>query len=345
MTDQIFLDFQATTPLDERAMEAMLPWLRGPANPHSVENVSGRAAAEAVAEAQTQVAVSVGRKSDDVIFTPGATFACNLVLRSFALPGARIVVSAIEHPCVLETARWCESQGAQLDIIPVDDDGVVDLDSAYELVDGAELVSVMAANNEVGTMQPIGELASYCDAQGTVFHTDAAQALGRMDLTSLPENAILTLSSHKAYGPQGIGAICASPEMIAGLKPLVIGGGQQHGLHAGTLPTALCVGFGTAAKFAELERESDWRHARELSDLFLQRLRSHGVSFTVPDRGSEKPTPFRRPGSAAVAARLGAWRVTNEVATRFGTVSTISYGRRNTGTRCSAEMSACVVGN
>lgn len=262
-------------------MEAMLPWLRGPANPHSVESVSGRAAAEAVAEAQTQVATSVGRKPDDVIFTPGATFACNLVLRSFALTGARIVVSAIEHPCVLETARWCESQGAQLDIIPVDNEGVVDLDSAYELVDGAELVSVMAANNEVGTMQPIGELASYCEAQGTVFHTDAAQALGRMDLTSLPENAILTLSSHKAYGPQGIGAICASPEMIAGLKPLVIGGGQQHGLHAGTLPTALCVGFGTAAKLAELERESDWLHARELSDLFLQRLRSHGVSFTV----------------------------------------------------------------
>ena len=259
----------------------MLPWLRGPANPHSVENVSGRAAAEAVAEAQTQVAVSVGRKSDDVIFTPGATFACNLVLRSFALPGARIVVSTIEHPCVLETARWCESQGAQLDIIPVNDDGVVDLDKAYELAEGAGLVSVMAVNNEVGTMQPISELAAYCEAQGTVFHSDAAQALGRTDLTELPENAILTLSSHKAYGPQGIGAICASPETIISLKPLVVGGGQQGGLHPGTLPTALCVGFGAAARFAHLEREADWRHARELSDLFVERLESHGVSFSV----------------------------------------------------------------
>ncbi|MEE4207829.1 MAG: aminotransferase class V-fold PLP-dependent enzyme, partial [Parvularcula sp.] len=223
MTKQIFLDFQATTPLDERVMEAMLPWLRRPANPHSVENVFGRAAAEAVTEAQMQVALSVGRQAEDVIFTPGATFACNLVLRSFALPGARIVVSAIEHPCVLETARWCESQGAQLDIIPVNDDGFIDLDSAYELTDGAGLVSVMAVNNEVGTMQPIGELAAYCEAQGTIFHTDAAQALGRMDLAKLPENAIVTLSSHKAYGPQGIGAICASPEIITGLKPLVIG--------------------------------------------------------------------------------------------------------------------------
>ena len=281
VTEQIFLDFQATTPLDERVMEAMLPWLRRPANPHSVENVSGRAAAAAVAEAQTQVAVSIGRKADDVIFTPGATFACNLVLRSLAQPGEKIVVSAIEHPCVLKTARWCESQGAQLDIIPVDDDGIIELDSAYELADGAGLVSVMAVNNEVGTMQPIGELAAYCDAQGTVFHTDAAQALGRMDLASLPENAIITLSSHKAYGPQGIGAICALTEMIANLKPLVIGGGQQHGLHAGTLPTALCVGFGTAANFADRERESDWRHARELSDQFLERLQSHGVSFTI----------------------------------------------------------------
>lgn len=281
MTDPIFLDFQATTPLDERVMEAMLPWLRRPANPHSVQNTPGRAAAEAVAEAQAQVALSVGRRAEDVIFTSGATFACNLVLRSFAKPNARIVVSAIEHPCVLETVRWCENQGAQLDIIPVNDDGVVDLDQACELADGADLVSLMAINNEVGTMQPISELAAYCEGQGTIFHSDAAQALGRMDLAELPENVILTLSSHKAYGPQGVGAICASPETITSLKPLVIGGGQQGGLHAGTLPTALCVGFGAAATFAHLEREADWLHARELSDLFVERLESRGVSFSV----------------------------------------------------------------
>ena len=271
-------------------MEAMLPWLRGPANPHSVQNVPGRAAAEAVADAQTQVALSVGRRAEDVIFTPGATFACNLVLRSFALPSARIVVSAIEHPCVLETARWCETQGAQLDIIPVNDDGVVDLDKAYELADGAALVSIMAVNNEVGTMQPISELAAYCEVQGTIFHSDAAQALGRTNLAELPENAILTLSAHKAYGPQGIGAICASPKTITSLKPLVTGGGQQDGMHAGTLPTALCIGFGAAAKLADLERETDWLHTRKLSGQFLERLQSHDISFTV-NGGAEDRIP------------------------------------------------------
>ena len=133
VTLHIFLDYQATTPLDERVMEAMLPWLRAPANPHSAQHIAGLAAAEAVANARMQVSRAVGRRAEDVIFTPGATFACNLVLRSFATPGERIVVSAIEHPCVLETAHWCESQGAQLDIIPVNEEGLIDLDATYEL--------------------------------------------------------------------------------------------------------------------------------------------------------------------------------------------------------------------
>lgn len=279
MSAPIFLDFQATTPLDPQVLEVMLPWLSAPANSHSMQHGFGRAAGQAVSDARDLVAAATGTDHDGVLLTPGATFACNMVLRSFAGPGSRIVVSAIEHPCVAETAQWCEARGACVQIIPVGVEGVIDLDAAYEMVEGASLVSVMAVNNEVGTVQPIRELAEFCEAEGVAFHTDATQALGRIPLDGLPNRSIVTLSSHKAYGPPGIGAIVTTSEVLAGLKPLVIGGGQQDGLHAGTVPTALVVGFGEAARLAVDRREADWAHCADLSERFLSRLASNEVSF------------------------------------------------------------------
>lgn len=279
MNAPIYLDYQATTPLDSRVLEAVLPWLRTPANPHSLQHATGLSASQAVEDAGARLALATGTESDGILFTPGATFACNLVMRSFCGPGTRIVVSAIEHPCVLETARWCEALGASLDIIPVSDDGLIDLDAAFEFIAGASFVSVMAVNNEVGTIQPIREVAEFCEAHGAVFHTDAAQALGRIPIAHFGTQTIVTVSSHKVYGPPGIGAVCTSPATLARLQPLIVGGGQQGGLHPGTIPTALAVGFGRAAELAVIERENDWAHCARLSDRFVDRLTRHGVSF------------------------------------------------------------------
>lgn len=279
VTSPIFLDFQATTPLDSRVLADMLPWLRVPANPHSMQHATGLVASRAVDDARAQLARATGTQSEGILFTPGATFACNLVIRSFCGPGTRLVVSAIEHPCVMETARLCEVHGATLDIIPVTDGGLIDLDAAFELIEGAAFVSVMAVNNEIGTVQPIREIAEFCEAHGAVFHTDAAQALGRVSIDDLGSETIITLSSHKVYGPPGMGAVCASSENLARLEPLISGGGQQGGVHPGTIPTSLAVGFGRAAELAVAERENDWAHCASLSDRFVDRLTEHGISF------------------------------------------------------------------
>lgn len=274
--------------MDGRVLEAMLPWLSAPANPHSVQNEAGLAAERAVNQARAQLAKATGKYPQGIVFTPSATFACNQVIRSFARSDARIVVSAIEHPCVMETARVCETQGASLEIIPVNEGGVIDLDAAYDLIADATFVSVMAVNNEVGTIQPIAELAQFCNAQGAVFHTDAAQALGRIAIDELDPDAIITLSGHKVYGPQGIGAICASPKMLALLQPLITGGGQQDGLYPGTIPTALTVGFGAAAELAVSERTVDWAHCARLSRRFVERLRSLGCGFVLNGDADER---------------------------------------------------------
>ena len=288
MNSPVFLDFQATTPLDPFVLEQMLPWLSAPANPHSVQHEAGLSASRAIEKARSQIAQSTGQTPDGILFTPSATFACNQIIRSFAGPGAKIAISAVEHPCVFETARACEAEGATLEIMPVDEEGIIDLDRAYEMIEGADIVSVMAVNNETGTIQPIAEIAEFCRAQSIIFHTDAAQALGRITLDEIGEEAIITLSSHKAYGPQGIGAISGPRDTLKKLKPLITGGGQQDGLHPGTLPTALCVGFGCAAELANARRDQDWVHAAELSQRFVERLREDGVSFVLNGSASKR---------------------------------------------------------
>jgi len=288
MNRPIFLDFNATTPLDSRVLQAMLPWFEVPANPHSLQHQAGFAAHGAIEEARAEVAAATGRSPDGILFTPSATFACNQVVRSFAGEGKKIVVSAIEHPCVIETARWCAERGAILEIVSVNEEGLIDLDAVFEKVPDAALVSVMGVNNEVGTIQPIVEIAEYCRAYDVPFHCDAAQALGRTPLSELGENTIITVSSHKIYGPQGIGAICAHPSMLVKLKPLITGGGQQGGLYPGTLPTALCVGLGVACKLAEEEREQDWKHAATLSERFLARLQGNDILYSLNGSAEER---------------------------------------------------------
>ncbi len=281
-TAKIYLDYQATTPLDERVLEAMRPWLGRPANPHSREHAFGQDAAAAIDLARVRVADAVNGDPEGVVFTASATEAANVVIRSFASDRSRLVVSAIEHPCVTGTAAECAEEGrAVVETAPVDEDGVVDLDALSEMIVDADLVSIMAVNNEVGTIQPIEDIGALCVGQEVPLHTDASQAIGRVRVDLDVGITFATLSSHKIYGPPGIGAICARREDVSRLKPLMTGGGQEGGLRPGTLPTLLCVGFGEACALAVQERERDEKRAAKLAESFLAQLDMAGVMYAV----------------------------------------------------------------
>ena len=267
----------------------MLPWLGRPANPHSSEHAFGQDAATAIDLARAQVAEAVNGDPEGVVFTASATEAANIVVRSFANGESCLLISAIEHPCVAETATECMKHGrATVTTVPVDEYGVVDLDALSELMVDADLVSIMTVNNEVGTIQPINEIGALCLGEGVPLHTDAAQAIGRVHVDVRVGITFATLSSHKIYGPPGIGAICGQREDMSLLKPLMSGGGQEGGLRPGTLPTPLCVGFGEACALAVRERERDEEHAAALASSFLGQLDKSGVRYAVNGSREER---------------------------------------------------------
>ena len=252
----IYLDYQATTPLAPEAREAMLPWLAGPgeagfANPHSPHR-PGRAAAAAVEVAREQVA-ALFPPGGRVIFTSGATEALNLAI--LGSRARRLAVSAIEHAAVLDTARAADPGVA---LLTVDGDGLVD--PAGALPDGVELVAVMQVNNEIGTIQPVAELAARARAAGALFVCDAVQGAGK--LAPSVDADLIAVSAHKLHGPKGIGALWVRDGVK--LSPLIHGGGQEQGLRSGTLSPALCAGFGSAAALALRCRESDGQHVDKL---------------------------------------------------------------------------------
>ena len=267
----IYLDYQATTPLAPEAREAMLPWLGGPdtsgafgssrsqangwANPHSPHR-PGRAAAAAVEVAREQVA-SLLPPGGQVIFTSGATEAINLAIIGSGqnIASRRLAVSAIEHAAVLDTARFVDPGCA---VLPVDGAGLVARDVA--IADGTELVSVMQVNNEIGTVQPVVELAERARAMGALFLCDAVQGVGKI---AAPDGAdLIAISAHKLYGPKGVGALWVRDGVV--LRPVQHGGGQEGGLRSGTLSPALCAGFGAAAALCTSLRESDATHVDKL---------------------------------------------------------------------------------
>jgi cysteine desulfurase len=252
----IYLDYQATTPLAPEAREAMLPWLAGPeaagfANPHSPHR-PGRAAAAAVEAARDQVAMLLppgGR----VIFTGSATEALNLAI--LGIKPRHVAVSAIEHAAVLDVVG---ASGARVDVLEVGADGLVS--STAPIAPGADLVAVMQINNEIGTIQPIADLARAAHGVGALFVCDAVQGAGRI---APPMDAdLIALSAHKLYGPKGIGALWIRDGVE--LAPLIYGGGQEGGLRSGTLSPALCAGFGAAAALAQAQMAQDHAHVAML---------------------------------------------------------------------------------
>lgn len=301
MTNRIYLDYQATTPLDPRVGDVMAPYLAGRfGNPHS-EHVFGWEAAAAVDDAARNVAGLIGAAGGEIVFTSGATEANNLAVQGIARSddrrGNHVVTTAIEHKCVLNTALSLHKWGFTVEVVPVDRRGRVDPAALRAaLRDDTALVSVMMANNEVGTVQPIAEIGALCRERGIVFHTDAAQAVGKLPVDVGELNVdLLSISGHKLYGPKGVGALYVSRQCPAGLEPLIIGGAQQHGLRAGTVPTFLCVGFGEACRIAGEEFEQDRGHCEALRDGFWSVLSSR-----VPDAVINGDPERRLPGNLNV---------------------------------------------
>jgi cysteine desulfurase len=278
----VYLDNQATTRCDPRVLQVMLPWFTEDyANPHSAEHVMGRKAETAVEQARTQVAALLGADAREIVFTSGATEANNIAIKGaarFALrygnERRRVVTVATEHKCVLESVADLEREGFEPVFLPVRPDGLLDPDVLREALSVPTLVvSVMAVNNEIGVIQDIPALAATAKEAGALFHTDLAQATGKIpiDLTGWRVD-LASVSGHKVYGPKGVGALFVRRRPRARVEPLFSGGGQERGLRSGTLPAPLIVGLGEACRLAGEEMAADTARIADLRDRLFDRL-------------------------------------------------------------------------
>ncbi|HEX8375013.1 MAG TPA: cysteine desulfurase family protein, partial [Geminicoccaceae bacterium] len=284
----IYLDYQATTPLGPDAYQAMQPWLTDKsANPHSSHRL-GREAAAAVELARTQVVEALGRGAADgkLYFTSGATEALNWALKGALarLPQhrRRIVTLASEHAATLDTIEWLGRMGADVDILPVGRDGLVDLTLAADRIDERTgVVAAMLVNNEIGVIQPVAALGEIARARGALLICDAVQGLGRVPIP-LHACDMVAVSAHKVHGPKGIGALWVS-EGVA-IDPLLHGGGQEGGLRSGTLSPALCAGFGAAARLLVERRDRDREHIARLAVTARQLMQAWLLNGSPHDR-------------------------------------------------------------
>ena len=276
----IYLDCHATTPLDPRVLAAMMPFLTEHfGNPASVAHAYGWAAEAAVKGARAAIATAIGATPAEVVFTSGATEANNLAIKGVAeayfAQGRHIVTVQTEHRAVLDPCRYLEGLGFEVTYLPVQSDGLVDLDAlAAALRPDTILVSVMAANNEIGVLQPLGEIGALCRDRGVLFHTDAAQAIGKIPLNvDAMSIDLMSLTAHKVYGPKGIGALYVRRRQPrVNLAPQLHGGGQERGLRSGTLYPPQIVGFQKAVELAIADMEPEQMRLQQLRDRLWQAL-------------------------------------------------------------------------
>jgi cysteine desulfurase len=305
----IYLDNQSSTRVDPRVMEAMLPYFTEDfGNPHSTSHAYGRSAAEAIERARGEIAALIHADPRELVFTSGATESNNLAIKGAAhfarahpqgeQPRDHVVTLQTEHKCVLESCQELEREGFRVNYLAVEPNGLVSL-AALEaaLSERTLLLSVMAAHNEIGVIQPLAEIGALCRSKGVLFHSDAAQAVGKIPLdVEAMQIDLLSISGHKIYGPKGIGALYVRRRPRVRLLPLIDGGGQERGLRSGTLPTPLCIGLGRAAAIAGTEMGQEADRLRRLRDRLLGNL-----SRRVPGLRLNGDTQHRLAGNLNLA--------------------------------------------
>jgi cysteine desulfurase len=263
-TRPIYLDMQATTPMDPRVLDAMLPFMTGLyGNPHSRTHAYGWETEKAVEQARGYIADLIGADPKEIIFTSGATESNNMsikgVARFFGRSGKKkhLITCQTEHKCVLDSCRHLQDEGFEITYLPVQSNGLIDMAQLEAAIrPETALVSIMTVNNEIGVVQPVGEIGRLCRSRKIFFHTDAAQAVGKIPVDVNKMNIdLMSISGHKIYGPKGIGACYVRRRPRVRLDPIITGGGQERGLRSGTLAPPLAIGIGEAARICKEDME------------------------------------------------------------------------------------------
>ena len=288
MSKKIYLDYQATTPVDPNILRKMMPFFNENfGNPHSNNHELGRYAANAVEDARENIANLINAQKSEIIFTSGATESNNFAIKSIANnyfeKECQIITVETEHKCVLESCHSLNQEGFKVHYLEVNEEGLINLENLEKLLkEKKSLVSIMSANNEIGVKQEIKKIGELCKKYNSIFHSDVAQSLGteKIDVEEMNIDA-LSISAHKIYGPKGIGAVFISNNIKNSLRPLISGGGQELGLRSGTLSPALCVGLGEACKDLIINREKYYKHFKELKSKLLSELVLSKLDFKI----------------------------------------------------------------
>ena len=290
--NNIYLDYQATTPVDKRVVDKMLPYfgeIYG--NPHSRNHSFGWEAEQAVEVARENVANIIGANPKEIIFTSGATESNNLAIKGLAdFYGDKknhIITCVTEHKCVLESCRLLSERGFEVTYLQVNKDGLIDLkDLESKINDKTLLVSIMGVHNEIGVIQPLKEIGDICRKNSVFFHTDCAQAIGKIKINVDEMNIdLLSISGHKIYAPKGVGALYVRRKPRVRISAMMSGGGQERGMRSGTLSPALCVGLGEACRICADEIDEESKRITKLKNILLEGI--HGECDDIFINGSE----------------------------------------------------------
>lgn len=292
----VYLDYAATTPVDKRVAEKMIPYLTETfGNPASNSHAFGWEAEEAVEKARADIAALINADPKEIVFTSGATESDNLAIKGAAnfykTKGKHLITVKTEHKAVLDTMRELERQGFEVTYLGVQENGLIDLEELKAAIrDDTILISVMWANNEIGVVQDIPAIGEICRERKIVFHVDAAQACGKVPVdVEAAKIDLLSMSAHKVYGPKGIGALYVRRKPRVRLEAQMHGGGHERGFRSGTLPTHQIVGMGEAFRIAKEELEQDMAHYRKLRDIFLKGIEGIEEVYINGDLGHRAP--------------------------------------------------------
>ncbi len=295
----IYLDYQATTPMDPRVLEKMMPYFTEKfGNPHSRSHAYGWETEAACEIAREQVAALIGANEKEIVFTSGATESNNIAIKGLARfykdKKNHIITLQTEHKCVLDSCRHLEQEGFEVTYLEVEPSGLVDLGKLKAAIkDNTLLISIMAVHNEIGVIQPLMEIGKLCREHAVFFHTDCAQAFGKIPLDVEAMNIdLMSISGHKIYGPKGIGALFVRRRPRVRLESILSGGGQERGFRSGTLPTPMVVGLGEAARIAKEEMGKDLEHARRIYNRFEREIMD-----AIPDVFLNGDREHRHPGN------------------------------------------------